>query len=148
MSGASFEITLDGLAFVQHRLAKLSAIDTRKLLRHVGAIAESQTRRRINKERTAPSGEPWEPLSKKYAAWKSTKSRGGLLRLYTHLLDSITYEVNGDEVLIGTNVIYGATNQYGSEDGRIPARPYLGLSSENQDDLEKEIVSWLDKVTR
>jgi len=56
------------------------------------------------------------------------------------LQDTITYQLidNGNGVEIGTNRFAGeweggaAVHQFGSEDGTIPARPFLGLSADDE----------------
>jgi phage virion morphogenesis protein len=149
---------------IKRRLDRLGHLDTVDLLEVVGATAESQVRRRLSDEKTAPDGSEWPALSEDYAAWKKKRSSGGLLQLYGHLTDSIQFEVRGDEVLVGSNVDYAATHNYGdtreaaswSGAGRsggkvasathtvtFPARTFLGLSDENKDELEQVVADWL-----
>jgi phage gpG-like protein len=44
----------------------------------------------------------------------------------------MTYQSGRDWTAVGTNLIYGATHQFGDEERGIPARPYLGLSDDDR----------------
>lgn len=129
---------------LQDILTGLSAEQQSRLLDVVGSEIESQTRRRIAEEKKAPGGEAWAPWSEEYAARRP--SRGGILELEGHLLDSITYEVGDAAVEVGSNLAYARRHQEGDEDdGGMPARPFVGLSAENERDLQRLVVDWLDR---
>ncbi len=104
------------------------------------SLVESQTRRRIEDERTAPDGAPWPLWSERY---KKSRHKGNtLLRGEGDLVDSISGAFDGtDEVSVGSNLVYAAIHQFGGTDDMapgpagIPARPYLGLSGENADEI-------------
>lgn len=168
MAGLEFSIVDVGGRQVKRRLDRLSHIDTTDLLESVGAVVESQIRRRIKHEKKSPDGEAWEELSPRYERRKSKISSGGLLELHGGLLDSIQFEVRGDTLIEGSNLIYSWTHQVGdkreapswSGAGRsggkmassthtveIPARPYLGLSDENRDEVEDVVIDWLKEIT-
>jgi len=125
---------------LRRKLELLGGLDVRRLLDVLGSELENQTRRRISEEKTSPDGEPWQEWSDDYAARRPSK--GGLLELRGDLLDSITYEVGNDAVTVGSKMLYAAIHQDGSVygplqkgQGRIPARPFLGVSTENLEDL-------------
>lgn len=141
---SELSITLAALAPVRRRLGRIAGTAAR-LLDVVGAEVEAQTRLRIAEEKRAPDGDPWQDWSERYAAQRPAK--GGLLELEGHLLDSITYEVGTDVVVVGSNIVYARRHQEGDEaEGEgIPARPYLGLSKANERALESLVVNWLDK---
>ena len=49
---------------------------------------------------------------------------------------------------MGLNLVYGSIHQFGGEEvGRpgLPARPYLGLSDEDEADLDAIINAWLEQ---
>lgn len=76
----------------------------------------------------SPYGMAWQPLSigsKRYGQQP--------LRDTGRLQQSITSDVQGDSVVVGTNVIYARTHQYGRPIGKghIPARPFLPLKGDN-----------------
>jgi len=76
-----------------------------------------------------PDGLPWQPLSdnshKEKNADKSLLEHGGLL-------DSLHYNSDAQQVEFGTNLIYGATHQFGDDARNIPARAFLGISVEDE----------------
>lgn len=150
MAGVAFTHQVEGLQALADRLSQLQAAQVNELLEQVGATVESQTRRRLSEEKEAPDGSPWEELSDDWQARKSQQSSGGLLEYQGHLLDSMAYQVNGDEVSIGTNLIYGAIHQFGGDPVGIPvpARPYLGLSAENERELSEVIEAWLNQLLK
>lgn len=145
MTGVALRVDLTGLKAVQARLDRLASIDRRQLLQNIGSVVESQTRRRIESEKQSPEGQPWPKWSDRYA---ETRGSGkSLLRgdSQSGLLDSIDHQVNGDEVEIGSNLVYAATHQFGDRERGIPARPYLGLSGANAAELEEILISTLQE---
>ena len=66
------------------------------------------------------------------------------------LESSIQFLVTGDQVEVGTNLIYGAIHQFGGEEVGIPipARPYLGIGAENADDLLAILDDWAERQLR
>lgn len=143
------------LAGLNTRLAQLTQVDLTPLLNALGLEVESQTRTRIESEKTSPDGTPWKP-----------NARGGpILELQGLLHNSITYQVAGDQVQIGTNLRYARIHQFGGEirprnashlrfqvNGQwvtvdkveIPARPFLGLSQQNWADVALLIDDFVD----
>jgi phage gpG-like protein len=47
-----------------------------------------------------------------------------------------------------SNIVYAATHQFGDDERNIPARPYLGLSQENAQDVLDVIEDWIDQQIR
>lgn len=82
-----------------------------ELLENIGAIAESQTRRRISDEKTAPDGSAWAPWSTAYA--KTRHGNQSLLQGDGALLDSIEYQVERNKVRIGSALAYAGVHQDG-----------------------------------
>lgn len=81
------------------------------LLEHIGAVVESQTRRRIKDEKTAPDGSKWQDWSEGYA--KTRHGNQSLLMGDGDLLDSIQYLVKGNHVHIGSPLPYAGVHQDG-----------------------------------
>lgn len=152
------QFDLSSVARLQERIARLANPDRKDLLEQLASRVESQTRRRISEEEESPDGQPWQAWTASYAATRSGgasllqgASKGKDKGIGGGLIDSITYEIKGDEALIGSNLEYAAIHQYGGTPGMkpgpagIPARPYLGYSPENLADLEEIADRWLDK---
>lgn len=96
--------------------------------------------------KAAPDGSPWQEWSEDYA--KTLESHQSLLvansKEGAQLWDSLTHQVIGDEaVLVGTNVIYAATHQFGDESRGIPARPFLGI---DEIDLAQIIDGYFEEL--
>lgn len=143
------QFDLSSVSRLQERIARLGNVDRQDLLEQLAGVAESQTRRRISDEQETPDGEPWQAWSANYAATR----HGGqaLLQGDGDLVDSITSEIEGDEALIGSNLVYAAIHQFGGTPDMapgpagIPARAYLGFSRDNLDEIEAVADRWLDK---
>ena len=140
------------LEALDKRVARLAGMDVHQLLLGIGAEVESQTRRRIQEEKRSPEGVDWEPLKestvKQYTRLGRSTGRQALLELTGELLDSIESQVSGDAVYVGSNKEYARVHQLGSEDGSIVSREYLGISDENQLDLEKLVVDFVEDLLR
>ncbi|OPZ64962.1 MAG: Phage virion morphogenesis family protein [bacterium ADurb.Bin478] len=133
MAGAAFSMQMDGIDRWQAMLRHLAQADLIQLSEGIGALVENQTKERIADSKAGPDGQKWDPWSGRYGR---RRHRGqSLLQSSNRLLNSITFVVHPDSVEIGTNVIYGATHQYGDAKRNIPARPYLGLSAENENEI-------------
>lgn len=111
----------------------------------VAAIVESQTRRRIQDEKTAPDGTPWADWSPAYA---DTRHSGhSLLQGDGDLLDTIFGEQRGDDAVVGSPMVYAAILQNGGQDvGKpdFPERPFLGVSDDNADEIEDVVITYLE----
>ena len=118
--------------------------DLSPLMDELGAEMEDHTLERFDTN-VAPDGSPW--LISVRAAAQSGKT----LVDKGHLRDSITREASAREVKVGTNVVYAAIHQLGGETGRnhsvtMPARPYLGVNEDNQQDLIYIAVDYHDRA--
>ena len=137
-------LEMPGLARVQRAFLKLGDIDLRAALDRIGAIVESQTQERIARGKKSPQDENWEPWSDDYAETRS--GRHSLLVGEGDLLRSIEHEVDGaDVLLVGSNLVYAGALQFGNEGRGLPARPYIGVSSDDADEIEKAISDWMQR---
>lgn len=158
MSG--LEITVDVSEIAAHivpKLKRLADIDKSALLDVLGALGVSQTQKRIASEKRSPDGEAWRP----------NRRGGSILVLEGHLLGSIDHQVGSDEVSWGSSLVYAAIHQTGgtirAKSGKslhfmmgnqhffpksvtIPARPYLGLSEENKQEIADTLNEWISEV--
>ncbi|MBI2801253.1 MAG: phage virion morphogenesis protein [Gammaproteobacteria bacterium] len=96
---------------------------------------------------TDPDGAAWTPLTDKYLRSKrkrESRNPNAILVRDRTLLDSIRHQTGTDEVSWGTNLPYGATHQFGRPEQNLPARPYLGLSAEDERTVLDVIHDHLD----
>lgn len=147
---AGITITVDDQP-VLDALARLSSAtsDLSPALRDVGEHLLNTTRERFNTQ-TSPGGVPWAPLSPSYLARKK-QNKSRILVLYDHLRGTLTYQLlpGGEGLEIGSPRIYAGTMQFGARKGafgqtkrgspipwgRIPPRPFLGLSDTDKADV-------------
>lgn len=142
--------------------------DTTPVMRAIGTGLVSSTQERFDAGQD-PDGAAWAALNPTYAAGK----RGpGILResgMRGGLQGSITYQAGRNEVRTGTNKIYAAIHQFGgvikAKNGgalafkmgnrivrtpsvTIPARPFLGISSDDRDMILDVVEGALDRALR
>lgn len=151
-----YQQLLETLGNPKHKMALLDTL---------GAVVESQTRRRIADEKQAPDGSSWPDWSAPYA--KTRHGNQSLLQGEGDLLDSIQYLVERNQVRVGSPLPYAAVHQDGfagsvqvdahtrvvsqafgkaiaprtqfisafSRVMNIPQRQFLGLSRDNQTEV-------------
>lgn len=148
MAGVYATADLQGLA---PAIARLNAIgDQRRVgegLAQIGGLIESQTRRRFD-ERTAPSGEAWAPWSE---AYRLGRRKGQTLLVASGAFrDSMAWDLSGDELRVGSNMVFAALHQEGGTDdmpagaAAVPARPFLGVSDDNAREIEEALADWIE----
>ncbi|WP_339665863.1 phage virion morphogenesis protein [uncultured Pseudomonas sp.] len=148
MAGARVEMELDNRqarAALQDALQLLD--DPKRLLRDIGEYLVNSTRDRFRDER-GPDGQSWQALSPRYLANKEPNP-GKILQRSGNLARQIFPQVQGKDLLVGTDRIYGATHQFGAKQGQfgktkrggpipwgtIAARPFLGVSDSDGDEM-------------
>lgn len=155
MSGADITIDLPTLV-AEDALTRLlaAATDLRPMMLNIGEYEAQSTKDRIARGVT-PEGQPFKTLNPLYEAFE--KKGPGILRGASGDLASIVYQLAGDaSVEVGNNVVYGAIHQFGgtikpksapalvfslggatvfAQEVTIPARPYLGVSKEDEQEI-------------
>lgn len=137
MAGASLDIQVDD----RDILAGLNALDA-NLEDFQPAFADMGEHLLLSHQQRwdqaqAPDGTPWEPLSADYAARKARKyPNAGILvgPGPQHLMD-LHYNAGAAGLDFGSDKIHAATHQFGADDRNIPARPYLGISADDEAEL-------------
>lgn len=167
MSGAQLIIRMD-MSQVQSAFQRLAMAvsDTTPIMRAIGTGLVTSTQDRMD-DGVGPDGSAWAPLNPVYAAGKKGP---GILRergMRGGLQSSITYRAGRDQVAVGSNKIYAAIHQHGGVitpkgSGRlvfrlgnrvvharsvtIPARPYLGVSSDDREMIVDVVTGALDRA--
>lgn len=157
----ALEISLDAdgiVALVQTISAEASRTD---LLDRIGRTLANQTRARFV-DGAGPGGTPWAESAR-------AKQQGGVTLTDTgRLRQSVTHNVIGDAVEIGSGVIYAAIHQTGGvitpkaakalsftlPNGAtvvvgavtMPARPFLGLDAESDELVTDAVSDWMDDL--
>lgn len=144
MAGVTAQLTTVGLDEAIRRLSRLENFEMSQLADDAGTLLVSSTRERLHETKAAPDGSPWPEWSEEYAATR----HGGhsLLVGNRELLDTIAHVVQGGEVHVGSNLVYAAHHQFGGDElgSGIPARPYLGVSEQDELDLKDLVTGTLE----
>lgn len=152
MPGSAFELDLselDGLTGdLVAAMNRLKTMDQAQLLHELGVELEGQTKERFD-EKVGPDGSPWKAWSPRYAERQRKYNpgasilRGGGPGLY----ESISSRVSGGRLSIGSRLVYAGVHQEGWAAKNIPARPYLGISRENQEDLVTVMTEFVRRTS-
>ncbi len=132
--------------------------DPTPVLKGVGELLRNSAADRFGAQ-AGPDGAPWAPLQDWYKKTK-TQNQDKILTLSGMLAKTLAFQVEGDEVLVGSGLEYAAIHQFGgtirpkkgralSVGGRsvskvtIPARPFLGVSEEDIGEVESLVSEYL-----
>lgn len=172
-------------------LAQLNAAaglldDPRRMLLDMAESLLATTQQRFRTQ-TGPDGSQWQALTPAYQRRKR-KNKGRILVLNAYLMNQLAYQVNDNELLVGSNLPYAAIHQLGGtinvvarqrdiyfrrdkngEVGQrfvkrsrsnfaqrvtigpytitIPARPYLGISTQDEISLVEIATRYLERPT-
>lgn len=107
--------------------------------KNIGELLLDSTKERFSEEK-GPDGEPWVENAESTLASKNNPKILQELGEGGGLLGTIAYQATSDSVELGSPKDYAAIHQFGGETGRggattIPARPYLGISKQDEDDI-------------
>ena len=140
MAAAHLSIDSSSLRQLQERVQVMAGLDTTSLMPRLGEYLLTSTQDRF-KTQTDPDGQPWEAL--KHPSLKK-KNQRKILTLDGFLRKNLRYQVLGETtVQVGSNEPYAATHQYGRD--AIPARPFLGLSAQDRQEIQAIIADWAAK---
>lgn len=148
MSGASASFHLDDAEAKRmfQRIREWGA-NARPVLNEIGSILEDSSRKRFETER-APDGTPWAPLSEKYKAWKAKKGlMTGILKARRgDLAVSPKWDPPAaDSVTVTAYDRRAVFHQFGTRRG-IPARPFLGVSEEDREDIMDAVRRFMQRA--
>ena len=133
--------------------------DTQDLMDSIGEALRSSTLKRFDDEED-PTGKKWKPSARATAEGGKTLDKEG------HLKDSIDYHATSSKVMVGSNLPYARIHQLGGTiqpkkgkflkfrglDGEnvfvkevtIPARPYLGISDDDREEIIATMTDFLE----
>jgi len=134
MAGARLTLDLDARRAIGAAASAGAALrDPDALLRDLGEVLLPIHRRRFRAQKS-PEGDPWKPLNPTYKQSKK-RNKDRILVLNNYLAGTLRYQIEGGDLLFGTDRPYGATHQFGR--GAIPERPWLGIGREDALRLER-----------
>ena len=138
------DVNFEGLAPVMGKLEVLGLFEVHILTEVMARTVQRQTRKRIAQTKTGPDSEKWAP--------RKEDGEEALFRTGHNLFDTIDYEIGLNRAEIGTGFVGARIHQFGGvitpKNGQalhfnmggksvfakkvtIPARPFMGLSSED-----------------
>ena len=138
---AGTHITIDASSFspLLRRVQAMGQFDASTLLPRLGEYLLRSTQDRF-KTQTDPDGTPWAqlaPHTKKRKKYNPQK----ILTLRGTLRSQMRYQVlDKHSVQVGSALPYAATHQFGR--GPIPARPFVGLSTADRQEIQAIIADW------
>ncbi len=145
MAGIRLKFSINDQA-IQRALKKLERAggQMEPAFRDIGEALLNSTRERFATQQ-APDGSPWAPLSPKTRRRKR-RNKNKILTLEGDLKDLLRYQASDDQVELGSDRIYAAPQQLGDIKRNIPARPFLGLSNDDQTEVLEIIQDHLNRA--
>lgn len=153
----ALEIVDQGLEDALLKIEGIQSAPRDELMDGIGRLIQESTRDRIENTKTAPDGTAWQA---NIAGTSILFSSGALSR-------SIDYIAANDNVIVGSGLIYARIHQNGGkivprnakalffsignnlvqvQSVTMPARTYLGLSSEDRRDIVEAAEDWLGSM--
>ena len=116
--------------------------DLSEPMNDIAAVLESATEGALEAEADPVTGQAWQSLSDAYLKANPKRQGGKILQASAGgLAASVTADSGDFWAAIGSNKIYAAIHQFGGTDDMpagpagIPARPYLGVSREDEQSM-------------
>ncbi len=163
MAGVQFTVGLEDRV-VSRALAQLAAasVDMTGPMESIGSALVDGARARIGTTNVTPEGAAWQPSQRALA------TGGKTLLASAALLDGINAWASPHQVVVGTNTPYAAVHQFGAATGSlgvwvgndkhgrektvlspwgdIAARPYLGISDEEETTIVELIHDYYGEI--
>lgn len=147
---ATFTFEVSGDEEMQMLLNRMENLDTTGLMENLSEKMYEQTRDRLYYTKTAPDGTPWAPWSERYDNFRKHHKKhpysGGKLILSSDLFKTIYSSRTKTTAVVGSNRQYANTHQEGNPNKNIPARPFLGTSPEDLNELHDSGVAYLEAL--
>lgn len=146
-----------------------SVSDLSPAMKQTGEYLVAQTKNRFVHTETAPDGKKWQPLSQRYLTSRAKKRNPNrILVLSRGLYESVHHVADKRSVTVGPNKVYAAVHQYGfkgtvsvnaftrnghavkahTRNVNIPARPYIGLSTQDYEQIPAIFTKFIEKQSK
>lgn len=166
MAGVAIDVRIEDWG-VQQAFTQLITImgNTTPVMAAIGEGLVSSTHRRFVAQKS-PDGMKWAPL---HPAYRAIKRNSRILTESGRLRGSINAQASNDMVRVGTNVIYAAIHQFGgtivprsarflffrlssglvqASSVTLPARPFMGISSEDEEMIADTVFGFVSRRAR
>lgn len=143
MAGAQFRISVDS-APIQASLRQLGQrlSDLTPVMREIAGVLADVTEEAFTQERDPSTQTPWQRLQQSTIEARTRRGfwPGKVLQQTGQLAANVTQDHGRDFAVVGSNLDYAAIQQLGGTAGRggsavLPARPFLGLSPEGEEEI-------------
>lgn len=146
-------IQVTGADQVDHAIAQLlhKMQNLQKPFGAVGAYLTNIMEESFDSE-TSPDGHAWHPLADSTKAYKEKHGGSKILQSSgRNLRESTGYNADDTSVVVGVNAYskdrypYPIVHQFGTEDGKIEARPFMPITSDGElyDNVNVEVLDIL-----
>lgn len=151
------------------RKLDLSSSELTAVNRQIGQVIKEGTIERFQSEKS-PEGEKWVPLAESTLIARARKRSNKLktkkgeytkrartimanakpLKDTGKLMSSLSVKANKQGVAVGTNAVQAGLMQMGGTAGRgrkvkVPARPFLGMSDEEKQDIQNLLIDFIEE---
>jgi len=144
-------IKVTGIEEIEALLEKIAkrGQDFQPALDKAGTFVENIITLSFEDERS-PDGEEWSPLADSTLVKK--EKAGNSKKLYDEgtLFESIAHEADSNSLTVGVyadskGYLYPVVHQFGSKDGKIPARPFMPIDNDGElyGDVKEELIDLL-----
>lgn len=116
MAGAKVTVQAEGGPAVLDALERLRTIGQRMkpVFADIGEYLLQSHDERWDAQ-VSPDGVPWRPLDPDYADWKKEHGKSEKILILDQYLKLLHYEATDDGLELGTDRVYGAIHQFGSD---------------------------------
>jgi phage gpG-like protein len=114
-----------------------------------GKLVAIQDTKEHFEEEQAPDGDGWEYWAESYQR-RAEAENVGILRKYEDLYYAATnpsaYEITPEGLIFDAGELpeFWYTHQYGRDDKPMPARPFVGLSIQAENEIEGIFLKWIE----
>lgn len=140
--------------------AKAKLGSTKPLTAGIASLMLEAVEESFDKETDPNTGQKWKPLSPLTKEQRSKRGHDGkILQVSGALASSISSSYGDNHAVVGTNKVYAPVHQFGAvirakhkralsfggvmrSSVTIPARPFLGISQQTQDEINNLIEAW------
>lgn len=144
MSSVAYKFRIEGQDVFTALAQKLVSIDIDEIKKSIGQELVEVSGEHIE-NKVSPDGQPfkaWAPATKKQAAGTSRD----ILRKDSNLFNSLAWQIVGNALYYGSDMVYAGVHQFGWGERNIPARPYLGIGMNEENRINDVLESFMGEL--
>ena len=141
-----------GVEELRRKLANIqnAARDMSKFWGAIGKYMRDRTITECFDKEQSPDGVKWAPWSEKYRRRMEKAGKGGnkILTNTSDLRRSIGYNAFKDSVVVSANSDHAKVHQFGDAKRNIPARPFLGVTEADREEIKRCMKMYFDRAAK